>query len=325
MIISQTATALAHPNIALIKYWGDIDPDLHIPANGSISMNLAELFTKSTVTFDASLPHDLLRINNQMIQGETLERVKAFLDHVRQRAQLSACANVESVNNFPMSSGIASSASGFAALALAMTQAAGLSLSEKELSRLARLGSGSACRSIPGGFVEWYAGSDDEDSYAVSIAPPAHWEISDCIAVVSQDEKSISSKVGHSLAASSILQQTRVDDAHRRLDICRQALLTRDFDALAQIVELDSNLMHFVMLTSQPPLLYWQPATVTVVLAVQAWRKTGLPVCYTIDAGPNVHVLCPSEHEKNTSEKLEQLPGVIRVLVSHPGGGAQVT
>jgi diphosphomevalonate decarboxylase len=144
----------------------------------------------------------------------------------------------------------------------------------------------------------------------------------DCIAVVSREEKPTSSNAGHSLAATSIFQATRLADALRRLSICRKAILERDFDALSDIVELDSNLMHGVMITSTPPLLYWQPATVKIMHAVQAWRKEGLPVCYTIDAGPNVHVLCLGGQEERVTEQLRQLPGVIQVLTAHPGGPA---
>jgi diphosphomevalonate decarboxylase len=223
-----------------------------------------------------------------------------------------------------MGAGIASSASSFAALSLAATQAAGIKLDERGLSRLARLGSGSACRSIPAGFVEWQAGTNDEESYAYSIASAGYCNLHDCIVIISQDEKPISSKHGHSLANTSMLQPARVADAPRRLDICRQAILKRDFDALAEVVELDSNLMHAVMLTSQPPLLYWQPATVTVIRAVQTWRNSGIPVCYTIDAGPNVHVLCPTEQAPTITEQLRQLPGVIQVLSTHQGGAAEV-
>ncbi len=323
-MLKKFITAIAHPNIALIKYWGDIDPDLHIPANSSISMNLDRLNTRTTVSFDPELPHDLFIMNGNPTAGKAQERVNTLLNRVRQLAGITIFAYVESYNNFPAGAGLASSAAGFAALSLAATHAAGLSLDEKDLSRLARTGSGSACRSIPGGFVEWQSGHDDGDSYAYSIAPPNHWDIVDCIALVSEEEKLVSSKVGHSLADTSVLQPARLTDAFRRLSICRKAVLECDFDVLAEIVEQDSNLMHAVMITSTPPLLYWQPATVAIMHAVHAWRKEGLSVCCTIDAGPNVHVLCLGEHVDLVSERLRQLPGVIQVLTSHPGGPARI-
>jgi diphosphomevalonate decarboxylase len=323
-MLHNSVTAIAHPNIALIKYWGDIDAKLHIPANGSISMNLAGLTTRTTVSFEPLLPHDIFILAGETKHGISKERVSAFLDRVRQLAGISTFARVESQNSFPTGVGIASSASGFAALCIASSRAAGLQLDEKDLSRLARIGSGSACRSIPAGFVEWQAGHNDDDSYAHSIAPPYHWEIVDCIALVSEEEKPISSNIGHSLAATSILQAARLANASHRLTICRKAILDRDIDALAKIVELDSNLMHAVMMTSREPIFYWQPATVAIMHAVVAWRNEGIPVCYTIDAGPNVHVLCLDEQAEDVANRLHQLPGVIQVLCARPGGPAML-
>lgn len=317
------ASAEAHPNIAFIKYWGDRNAALRIPANGSISMNLRELLTRTQVTFDAELESDRLMINGQEVSGGALIRVSRFLDRVRSLSGRSDFAWVISENNFPMGAGIASSASAFAALALAASAAAGLNLSEAQLSRLARLGSGSACRSIPDGFVEWQAGATDEDSFAWSIAPPEHWGLVDCIAIVSQEHKATGSTEGHRLANTSPLQPARLADAPRRLEICRQAILQRDFEAFAWIVELDCNLMHAVMMTSQPPLLYWQPSTIAVIHAVQEWRRQNLPVCYTIDAGPNVHVLCEAWASEAVAERLRQIPGVEQVILSSPGTGAR--
>ena len=319
-----SAIAQSHPNIAFIKYWGDRDPRLHIPANGSISMNLDGLFTRTQVVFDPELHYDRLRINGRELKGPALKRVSGFLSLVRQIAGVELFAEVISENYFPMGAGIASSASAFAALSLAATAAAGLELDETQLSRLARSGSGSASRSIPGGYVEWQVGTGDEDSYACTIAEPAHWDLVDCIAIVSQGHKSVSSRDGHALAETSLLQSSRVADASRRLDICREAILERDFVALAEIAELDCNLMHAVMMTSTPRLIYWQPATLAVIQAVQEWRSDGLAVFFTIDAGPNVHVFTLPEQAQRVVEQLSQLPGVETVLVTRPGGPARL-
>ena len=319
-----TATAQAFANIAYIKYWGNRDTSLRIPANGSISMNLAGLFTRTTVIFDPALPADRLNLQGRPVFGPGLARVSLLLDRVRQMAGIGAFATVISANNFPTGAGIASSASAFAALSLASTEAAGLKLEEKALSRLARLGSGSACRSVPGGFVEWQAGDGDEDSFACSIAPPELWDLVDCIAMVSEAHKLTSSTEGHSLAGTSPIQAARVTDAPRRLAICRQAILERDFEKFAEVVEQDCNLMHAVMMTSSPPLFYWKPVTLAVIAEVQSWRRGGLPACYTIDAGPNVHVLCPAAVADKVAEELSHLPGVKRVLQAGPGGPAQL-
>ena len=287
-------------------------------------MNLDGLFSRTQVTFDEGLIDDQLVLNNRMSQGPALTRVSAMLDRIRQMAGLNLCARVVSDNNFPIGTGIASSASAFAALALAASRAAGLELNESELSRLARTGSGSACRSVPGGFVEWQAGNDDEDSYAFSIAPQDYWDLVDCVAIISKKHKSTGSREGHQSAGSSPLQEARIADAPRRLEICRRAILERDFETFARIVELDCNMMHAVMMTSSPGLFYWEPATLAVIRAVSEWRNNGLPVCYTIDAGSNVHVVCLVSAYSQVSQRLREIRGVQEVLFAHPGGAVRL-
>lgn len=321
---TRTASAVANPNIAFIKYWGNCSQEERIPANGSISMNLAGLETRTTVTFDAFLSCDELSLNGKLAGGAALARVSEFLNRVRQMAGLNHFARVESSNNFPMGAGIASSASAFAALALAASHASGLELDESALSRLARTGSGSACRSIPSGFVEWLADGCDPDSGAVSIAPPEHWDLADCVAIISQEHKPTGSTEGHALAYTSPLQEARVAGAPERLAQCRRAILERDFEAFAEVTELDCNLMHAVMMTSNPRLIYWQPGTLTVLEAVQRWRAAGIPVCYTIDAGPNVHALCPAGYASQVASELNALPAVQQVLSAPPGGRARL-
>ena len=320
----HSATAQAHPNIAFIKYWGNRDDALRVPANGSISMNLDGLYTRTTVSFQRTRPFDELILNDHELTGPALERVSGLLDLVRARAGFAFKAEVVSENNFLSGAGIASSASAFAALAMAASEAAGLQLVEAELSRLARRGSGSACRSIPGGFVEWLPGSLDEDSWAASIAPAAHWDLVDCVAIVSEAHKPTGSTQGHALAGTSPLQAARVADAPRRLETCRRAILERDFPALAAIVELDSDMMHAVMMTSTPALHYWTAASVTVMEAVRTWRREGLSVCCTVDAGANVHVICPSTQKDAAAARLHTISGVKDVLVAGVGGGAML-
>ena len=317
-------TAQANPNIAFIKYWGNRNDALRLPANGSISMNLERLETRTTVHFDESLLTDGVKINGKIAGSAARLRVSKMLDEVRALASIHHFAWVESENNFPIGTGIASSASAFAALALAATKAAGLDLDKASLSRLARRSSGSACRSIPGGFVEWAAGTGDADSYAISIAPPKHWDLADCIAVISSEHKSTGSTEGHALAGTSLLQSARVDDAPRRLDTCRHAILNRDFGAFVEIIEADSNLMHAVMMTSRPPLFYWQPTTLVVMQAVRSAREKGLPVCYTIDAGPNVHVICTGSAAEETAQLVGSIPGVREVRLAKVGGPARL-
>ncbi|MBW8010122.1 MAG: diphosphomevalonate decarboxylase [Chloroflexi bacterium] len=320
----KKATATAHPNIALIKYWGNIDHELRLPSNGSISMNLGCLETRTTVMFKLEAKSDNLVLNGKAADLDAQKRITVFMNRVRELAGITDHAHIVSENNFPAGVGIASSSSAYAALSLAATKAAGLSLSERELSRLARTGSGSACRSIPEGFTEWITGDTHNKSYAESIAPPDHWNLKDCIAIVSQDHKEIGSTQGHEIAETSPLQASRIASAPERLDICRQSLLERDFKSFAEVVELDCNMMHAVMMTSNPTLLYWEAATLSIIKAVQSWRMDGLQVCYTIDAGPNVHVLCPNDIRAEVAEKLSGIPGVQKVITAGSGGRAQI-
>jgi len=317
-------SAVAHPNIAFIKYWGNRDQTLRLPCNSSLSMNLSGLETRTTVHFDPHLTRDNFVFSGEVVVGSALERVSSFLDHIRSLAAKNTYAHVESHNNFPVGAGIASSASAFAALALAASHAIGLNLNEKELSRLARRGSGSASRSIPGGFVEWQAGISDADSFAFSIAPANHWDLVDLVCVVDSTHKTVGSTGGHALADSSPLQHVRLVHVRERVDQCRKAILERDFERFAQVVEEDSNLMHAVMRTSDPPLCYWLPETEIVLWNVHNWRKEGIPACSTVDAGPNVHVLVISEFASKLESRLAQLPGVQKIFKASPGPGASL-
>lgn len=319
----HAATAVAHPNIAFIKYWGNRDHTLRLPVNGSISMNLAGLETRTSVTFSADLAADTLSINGLPVRGAGLQRVSEFLDRVRLLAGRFWHARVESESNFPTGAGIASSAAAFAALSLAASRAIGMELDQPALSRLARTGSGSACRSIPAGFVEWKPGDGDADSFAMSIAPPDHWALVDHVAVVRSVHKPVGSTEGHGLAHTSPLQAARVADAPRRLEICRQAILEHNFSALAGIIELDSNMMHAVMMTSQPALFYWEPASIALMKTIPVWRQEGLNAAYTLDAGPNVHIITPASDSAAVQDRLRAFPGVKSLLVAPVGGPAQ--
>jgi diphosphomevalonate decarboxylase len=323
-VSSGAAAAASHPNIAFIKYWGNRDDHLRLAANGSISMTLGGLRTHTRVRFDPELHDDQLTLNGRTAPEEARQRVSRHLDLIRSLSGLSVGAWVESENDVPAAAGLASSASAFASLTLAASAAASLELEPRDLSRLARRGSGSAARSIFGGFVEAYTGEADIDGYAQPIAPPEHWELVDWIVLASPEAKPVGSSHGHTLAATSPLQAARVTDAPRRLDLCRQAILERDFQALAEVTELDSNLMHAVMLTSRPPLMYWQPVTVELMLAVRDWRSQGLPVCYSVDAGPNVHCLCPAQEAERVEVRLRAACPQARVIRAIPGGPARL-
>jgi diphosphomevalonate decarboxylase len=205
---------------------------------------------------------------------------------------------------------------------LAATQAAGLGLPEEELSRLARLGSGSACRSVPSGFTLW-RGTEDQTSYARQIAPPEHWDLHDVVAVVTRQHKQTGSYEGHNLAPTSPLHQARLAAVPGWLDQVQQGIEERDLAMMGDAIEQDALAMHGVMLTSQPSLFYWEPATVVVLKAVRRWRDDGLQVYFTLDAGPNVHCICRATDAEEVRTKLGNLPVVKDVLVSGPGNGVR--
>jgi len=326
---TQKATAIAHPNIALIKYWGNRDEALRLPANSSLSMNLAALATTTTVEFRSDLNADSVTIDDAEATASARERVIAHLDRVRALASINTKTSVISRNNFPAGTGLASSASAFAALTVAACAAAGLQLSTDALSRLARRGSGSACRSVPGGYVLWDAcgadaGDEDDCSFGRTIASPDHWDLRDVIAVVESAHKATGSTEGHMIAGTSPFQAARVASTPERLERCRAAILARDFPALADVIEQDALAMHAVMMTSVPSLLYWRPATLAVMQAVRAWRTDGLAVAFTIDAGPNVHCICPAESSAQVERLIRAIHGVERTLTSGVGQGSRL-
>lgn len=317
------ATAVANPNIAFIKYWGKADEALNLPANPSLSMNLAGLTTVTTVAFRAGQSGDMITIDGQPATGEARERVVAHLDRVRALAGTDDRAWVDSRSDFPAGTGLASSSSAFAALSLAASRAAGLRLDEAALSRLARQASGSACRSVPAGFCLWQ-GDTDRDSYARQVAPPSHWALYDVVAVVSQKHKAVGSHAGHVLAPTSPLYGARLAAVPDLLAAVRAAISDRDLAALGDAAERDALIMHGVMMTSRPSLLYWLPPTMAVMHAVRGWREAGLAAYFTLDAGPNVHCLCEARDAGSISERLRNLAGVLDVLVSGPGEGVRL-
>jgi diphosphomevalonate decarboxylase len=320
---SRKATAIAHPNIAFVKYWGNTDDDLNLPTTPSVSMNLDSFHTITTVGFDAGLERDTLIINDAPASRPALQRVSRHLDQVRALAATRARARVVSRPNFAAGIGLASSASAFAALTLAAVTALGLDLSQETLSTLARLGSGSACRSIPPGFVEWVAGNRHETALARSIFPPDHWALCDCIAILDTSHKAVGSREGKARAPTSPLDKARVAGAADRAETCKAAIGDRDLQQLGEIAEAESVMMHAVTMTSRPPIYYWTPDTMRAIRAVVAWRAEGLPVYHTEDAGPNVHCICEEADSDEVVRRLEALQGVKKVQTARPCAGAR--
>lgn len=328
--MSTSATAIAPSNIAFVKYWGNLDHELRLPFNDSVSMNLSAATTTTTVTFDGALDADSLAIDGkdydpaEPADRVAVERVTRHLDVLRARAGSALRARVASANSFPMGTGIASSASAFAALTLAAEAALGLRLDEATRSTIARRGSGSAARSVPDGFVRWFAAATDGGSYASSIAPAEHWDIHDVVAIVSRTHKAVGSGGGHAVAPTSPLFAERIARLPRRLAAVCAAIAARDIDALGAEIEAEALELHAVALTSRPAVLYWDGATVELLHAVRRWRAEGLSAWFTLDAGPNVHILCAAADAPSVLGQLARLSYVEQVLDNAPSSGARL-
>jgi diphosphomevalonate decarboxylase len=325
MSATTKATAVAPSNIAFIKYWGNADPRLNIPFNNSISMNLSAARTRTTVEFDPNFTSDTLAIDGQPVTGTATARVSRHLDRIRALARTDTYARVASENNFPMGTGIASSAAAFAALSVAGTTALNIALDERQLTELARLGSGSAARSIPDGYVELKAGGGNLTAFAYTLYAPDYWDLRDIVAIVSREAKSVGSSEGHRAAETSSHFAIRLAELPARLKTVKQALRNRDIERLGEAVEADAISLHVVAMTSHPPIYYWAPGTIRLIHAVQAWRHDGLPVYFTLDAGPNIHLICEADHAADVLARLADIDEVVETLVSRPAEGARLT
>lgn len=324
-------TVEAPSNIALVKYWGARNLEEGIPENRSLSMTLRKCVSRCTVeVLETEREDEIRRIS---AAGETRPAAEEFaapvarhLDRIREWAGEEGGFRVATRNSFPTGAGLASSASGFAALTAAATGALGVEAPAEELSVLARRsGSGSAARSLFGGFVEWPrdGGEDgfDPEAPAGPFAGPDHWDLRDVIAVVDPNPKKVSSREGHRRAPTSPHYPTRLRLLRERTREVRRAVLERDMARLAPAVEEETVEMHMVAMTSRPPVWYWAPETMEVLQAVRALRAEGVGACYTLDAGPNVHVLCEGSREEEVAARLSALPAVERLIRDGVGGG----
>ncbi|ACY15910.1 diphosphomevalonate decarboxylase [Haliangium ochraceum] len=322
------ARARAHANIALIKYWGKRDRARNLPAAGSLSLTLAALTTTTSVRFDPALAGDRLVLDHRVEDGKALARVSAWLDLVRAQAGIDTRAEVVSANDFPTASGLASSASAYAALALAATRAAGLTLDQRALSILARRGSGSAARSIYGGFVRMHAGARDDgsDAYAEALDEAGDWPLRMVVAVVGGGQKKThgSRDAMEHCAATSPLYAGWLSCVPGDLDSAARAIAARDFDALGQVSEANALAMHAAALASRPAIVYWQPATLACLSEVRALRERGVGAYATMDAGPHVKVLTRADDAEAVAAAMRSVPGVSDIITSTSGGGARV-
>jgi diphosphomevalonate decarboxylase len=323
---SRKATARAHPNIALVKYWGKRDAERVLPHQSSFSVTLAPLEVTTTVELGA--PKEMVELNGKEARGRELERVLALVRSVGQEAgETLGPVRVMSKGNFPMAAGLASSAAGFAALARATRAAAGLADDVTATSRLARSGSGSASRSVQGGFCTWHRGQrrDGMDSFATQDFAETHWpELRLLACVVSREEKEVSSRDGmQSTVETSPYYPAWVQDAEEEVARARDAVARRDIAALGALAERNAWRMHATALAAEPALCYLKPQTLALLLALPAARAKGCPVFFTLDAGPNPVLLTTVEHVPRV-EALARASGARDVVRCAPGGDARL-
>lgn len=327
------ATATASPNIAFVKYWGKRDERLILPYNSSISMTLdSSLNTVTSVMFSKELPNDRFFINGEeqnLADKDIAERFR-IVDIMRGMAGRSERALIVSKNSFPTASGLASSASGTAALVYACSKALGLKIKAKEMSAIARQGSGSSCRSMFGGIVMWKRGRKDDgsDSYARRIANERQWpDLIDVIAMVSTERKKVLSRPGmRQTVESSALYKARVKFAERNAKGMAKAVKAKDFAIMAGIIMRESNDMHAVMLDTFPPISYLNDSSKEIMSMIHELnRSSGKAIAaYTFDAGPNAHVITLKENEDKVRNALQEVQGIKEIMTAGIGKGPRI-
>ncbi|MBI3190766.1 diphosphomevalonate decarboxylase [archaeon] len=319
------ATATANANIALVKYWGKRSSDPILPQNGSISMTCDGMSTTTTVEFSDKYREHTVTINDEEFKKDEKD-IHGHIDRICKLAGIIQHAKVVSESNFPVAAGLASSASGFAALTMAACTAAGLKLSKKELSIITRQGSGSACRSIFGGFVEWVRGQKDDgsDSYAECIASKEKWPDFRMIAtIVEAKKKPVSSRGGMAQTVTTCpYYKDWLSTVEDDLDTVRKGIQEKDFGKVASTAEFNALKMHATMITTKPPIIYWIPATMEIIHAVRQMREDGINAYFTMDAGPNVKILCLDKDVSEIEKRVNELDGVVNTILCKPGDGA---
>ena len=306
--MKKSGKARAHTNIALIKYWGKADEALIIPMNNSLSVTLDRFYTETRVTFDETLTEDQLILNGEAVNAKESAKIQRYMEMIRKEAGISEHALIESENFVPTAAGLASSASAYAALAGACNEALQLGLSDKDLSRLARRGSGSASRSIYGGFAEWEKGNDDETSFAHRVEADG-WEneLAMVFVVINNKSKKVSSRSGMSLTRdTSRFYQYWLDNVEPDLKEIKEAIAQKDFKRMGEVIEANGLRMHATNLGAQPPFTYLVPESYNAMRIVHECREAGLPCYFTMDAGPNVKVLIEKKNQQAIVDKFLQ-------------------
>lgn len=322
LVLDAWVRARANVNIALIKYWGKAPAasveDTNLPAVPSLSLTLDGLFTETRARFSPELDHDVVVLDGRTLEAEERARAVLLLDAIRRRADLAAPFEIVSTNHVPTAAGLASSASGMAALAAAAGRCAGIE-DHAVLSELARIGSGSAARSIFGGWVAWHGRA------ATPVAPADHVPISVVVAVASTGPKHFNSRdaMNHT-ARTSPYYPAWVEQAHATFDDALAALRDGDRARLFHAMERSTWRMHASAMAADPPVFYWLPASVAALQEVQALRKSGVTCGATLDAGPNVKVFCDPGDAPEIAKRLSDVPGIATTITCSAGAGIQV-
>ncbi len=312
------ATARAQPNIALIKYWGKRDPSRNLPAVGSISITLESLFTEMRVTLDDPAAGDRLMLDGAP-DDRMLPRLSACLNHLLGDGR--PAATIESSCNFPIAAGLASSASAFAALVVAASAAAGIERDRQGLAREAGHASGSAARSLYGGFVELHNRGDSIE--LETLAEANEWPLSVVVAITTAERKAVgSTEAMESSRETSPFYQRWIEDQPSDLKAAREAIARHDFAALAAVAEHNCLKMHSVMWASRPPLVYWNHATLNCLQTVRTLQADGVAVFFTIDAGPQVKAVCLPDQVPRVEAALAETEGVVELMTTGLGAGA---
>lgn len=317
----NSVTARAHTNIALIKYWGKKDKKLFLPYNSSLSLTLDAFYTDTTVQFS---DQDQFYLNHQLQDEAATKKVFHFVDLFREVSQNLTPICIQSVNHVPTAAGLASSASAYAALAMALNELLGLHFDRQTLSTYARRGSGSATRSLFGGFVEWQKGDSNTTSYAVPI-DSAQWDIAMLICLVNGQEKRVSSREGmQRTVETSPFYPAWIASSEQDLAEMKQAIAQRHFTDLGEIAEHNALKMHATMLSANPPFTYFEPKSIATIQRVQQLREEGIPCYLTMDAGPNVKIICQSADIEAIQERLTDLFTPREMIIAHPGPEASI-
>ncbi|WP_025732576.1 diphosphomevalonate decarboxylase [Carnimonas nigrificans] len=323
--MAHHARAKAHTNIALSKYWGKRDNELILPMNGSLSLTLDAFHTTTEVRFIEERGSDTVLLNEQPLDDSATAKVSRFLDRVRALKGVDWRAEVHSHNQVPTGAGLASSSSAFAALAGAASRALGLELDERALSILARKGSGSASRSIFGGFALWQAGEDDLSSYAYPLQSPLYDDIAMLVVVINAAHKPVTSREGmRRTVDTSPYYSAWVKDAEQRLGEMKHAVTHGDFTRMGELAEMSAMRMHASMLAAEPPFCYWESGSLQVMQIVRELRAQGCQCYFTMDAGPNVKIITRNSELAVLKRALAATVDEQALLTARPGPGLLV-